>query len=116
MSIARQMPARRTLPLRRPVQTFELHHRTETADQSYQVSVGYFCDGEKMTPAEVFVNGAKVGSTVEAVARDAAVLLSIAMQFGVPLDVIRGAITRDAAGYPSSVIGAVVDKLIEGNQ
>jgi hypothetical protein len=100
------MPARRVLPLRRAVQTFDLHH----AEQSYQVSVGYFDD---LTPAEVFVNGAKVGSGVEAIARDAAVLLSIAMQFGVPLAVLAGAVTRDAAARPSSIIGAVVDKLLE---
>jgi hypothetical protein len=101
---------RRILPLRRPVRTFDLCHRTETAEQTYQVSVGYFDD---LTPAEVFVNGAKVGSGIEAIARDAAVLLSIAMQFGVPLDVMRGAVTRDASGSPASVIGAVVDKLVE---
>jgi hypothetical protein len=111
------MPAeRRILPARRPVQTLELRHRTETAEQTYQISVGYFTDGGKLTPAEVFLNGAKVGSGVEAIARDAAVLLSIAMQFGVPLEVLAGAITRDTAGAPSSVIGAVVDKLLEDKQ
>lgn len=102
------MTERRRLPLRRVVQTFELHHKTETTDQAYQVSVGYYDD---MTPAEVFVTGAKVGSAIEAVARDAAILLSLGMQFGVPLDVIQNAMTKNSLEKPSSIIGAIVDKL-----
>ena len=75
------MPARRVLPLRRAVQTFDLHH----AEQSYQVSVGYFDD---LTPDPTLAPLTKTSAGVEAIARDAAVLLSIAMQFGVPLDVL----------------------------
>jgi hypothetical protein len=41
------------------------------------------------------------------------VLLSIALQHDVPLAVIRGAVTRDGANRPSSVIGLVVDQLFE---
>ena len=99
------MTERRRLPFRRVVQTFELHHQT----QIFQVSVGYFEDNK---PAEVFVTGAKVGSNLEAVARDAAVLLSLAMQFDVPLETIKGAVTRDSTNQPSSIIGAIVDKLL----
>jgi hypothetical protein len=103
---------RRILPQRRPVRTFDLVHRTETAEQSYQISVGYFCDDE-LTPGEVFINGAKIGSAVEAIARDAAILLSILMQHGVDVCILRGALTREASGAPASIIGAVVDKLLE---
>jgi ribonucleoside-diphosphate reductase alpha chain len=103
--------ARRVLPQRRHVETFELKHRTETTEQTYTVSVGYFESGPFVSPAEVFVSGSKVGSAVEAVARDATVLLSIALQFGVPLEVIHGAITRDASGHASSIIGAIIDHL-----
>jgi len=102
------MTERKRLPLRRMVQTFELHHKTETTDQVYQVSIGYFDD---MTPAEVFITGAKVGSSIEAVARDAAILLSLAMQFGVPVDTLKNSITRDSFNNPSSIIGAIIDKL-----
>jgi hypothetical protein len=104
---------RRVLPLRRPVRTFDLVHRTETAEQSYQVSVGYFCDGDEMTPAEIFLSGCKVGSAVEAIARDAAILLSIMMQHGIDVRTLRGTVTREASGAPASIIGAVIDKLAE---
>ncbi|WP_442896066.1 toprim domain-containing protein [Bradyrhizobium sp. AZCC 2289] len=48
---------------------------------------------------------------VEAIARDGAVLLSLALQHGAELDNIRSAITRDEQGAPSSIVGAVVDQL-----
>jgi hypothetical protein len=112
MTAAIEIAPRRTLPQRRHNETFDLRHKTETTDTAYAVTVGFFEAAPPFKqPAEVFINGPKAGSSVEAIARDAAVLLSIALQFGVPLDVVRGAITRDAGGYPSSVIGAVVDQL-----
>jgi hypothetical protein len=103
------MTARRTLPPRRSSRTFELYH----AAKQFTVSVGYF-DPMCTQPAEVFVNGAKVGSDVEAVARDAAVLLSIALQYGVPLETMAGAATRGRDGEPMTIIGAVLDKLFIG--
>jgi hypothetical protein len=102
---------RRILPQRRAAETFDLTHGDMRTP--FQVSVGFYEGAEDAGPAEVFINGAKVGSVVEAVARDGAVLLSIALQHGVPLDVIQSAITRDSAGAPMSIIGAVVDKLKE---
>lgn len=101
---------RRVLPQRRGTETFEITHADLRTP--FQVSVGFY-EGEAHEPAEVFINGAKVGSVVEAVARDGAVLLSIALQHGVPLDVIQTAITRDSQGAPMSIIGCVVDKLKE---
>jgi hypothetical protein len=106
-AMTKQIPIRRILSQRRPVATFELHHDNQT----YQISVGYFCDGNRLEPAEVFVNGAKVGSMVEAIARDAAVLLSIAMQYGVPLKVLAGAVTREGDNSAASIIGRIVDRL-----
>jgi hypothetical protein len=101
------MTARRILPQRREAETFDLDHDK----QRFAVSVGYWPHDPQ--PAEVFIHGGKVGSDVEAVARDGAVLLSIAMQFGVPLDVIRGAITRNPNGTAMTIVGLVVDKLTE---
>ena len=74
----------------------------------FQVTLGRYLDG---SIGEVFISGAKAGSDVEAVARDGAVLLSIALQFGVPLEIIRHAITREQDGTPSTIIGAVIDRL-----
>jgi hypothetical protein len=64
---------------------------------------------------EVFLNCAKSGTQAETLARDSAVLLSLALQYGVPLDAIGHAITRDSDGKPSGPIGALVDLMGEPN-
>ena len=99
---------RNALPHRRASETFELRHGK--LNTLFHVTLGHYPDG---TIGEVFISGAKAGSEVEAVARDGAVLLSIALQYGVPLDVIRHAITRETNGSPSTVVGAVIDRIVQ---
>jgi hypothetical protein len=109
------MTQRRILPQRRNSITFQAEHVASGKPTRFQVSVGYvdMLDGVPVEPMpmEVFISGTKAGSEVEATARDGAVLLSIALQYGVPLDVMRGAITRELNGAPSSIIGAVVEQI-----
>jgi hypothetical protein len=97
---------RAVLPQRRACETFELQHGK--MNTVFFVTLGRYPDGRV---GEVFISGAKAGSEVEAVARDGAVLLSIALQHGVPLEIIRHAITREQNGSPSTVIGMVIDRL-----
>jgi hypothetical protein len=59
--------------------------------------------------SEVFLNTGKTGEQSETLARDSAVLLSLALQHGVPLETIGHALTRNADGSPSGPIGALVD-------
>ena len=47
-----------------------------------------------------FWSSNKPGSPIESIARDAAILVSLAVQFGCPLDVIRHALTKDDTGTP----------------
>lgn len=63
--------------------------------------------------AEVFINCAKSGTQAETLARDSAVLLSLALQHGVPLETIGHAITRNSDGSPAGPIGALVDLMGE---
>src|SRR5262245_47122347 len=98
------MTDRKVLPQRRGCETFEIVH----TDRTYQVTIGRFPNG---MIGEVFVTGAKAGSDMEAVARDAAVCVSIALQYGVPLTILRHAVTREQDGQPSSIIGAVLDEI-----
>ena len=49
--------------------------------------------------------------TSSRIARDAAVLLSLALQHGVPPETIRHAVTRGASEEPASILGAVVDSI-----
>jgi hypothetical protein len=56
----------------------------------------------------------KVGSPIEAIARDAAVTVSIALQFGAPLETICNALTKDHDGAPATLLGAALDALANG--
>lgn len=97
---------RRALPQRRLAENFDIEHNGHRA----VVTVGRYDD---RTIGEVFISGHKVGSELEATARDGAVLLSILLQYGVPLSVLRHAITRNGDGTASTLVGAVVDRLGE---
>jgi hypothetical protein len=100
------MTDRRALPMRRRSETFEMDFGG--LKSAHIITLGFYEDG---SIGEVFINGGKSGEVVEAIARDGAVLLSFALQHGVPLDTIKHAITRDSQGQPQSIVGAVVDRL-----
>ena len=102
------MTERRVLPQRRACETFDLDFGGLA--RSHTVTVGFYDDGML---GEIFINNGKSGAAVEAIARDGAVLLSLALQYGVDLANIRSAITRDGQAEPSTIIGAVVDRLSE---
>lgn len=101
---------RRHLPQRRHCRTFKLkfgkHART------MHITVGYYGLDDK-EPGEIFISGSKSGEEFEAICRDSAVLLSLCLQHGVALEVIKSAITRNADATPSTIVGAVVDKLAD---
>ena len=95
---------RRTLPQRRAAETFNLRFW----NQLFTVTVGFYADG---TPGEVFIDGGKTGQDIQNTARDAAVVLSLALQHGIPIETIRRAVTRSGSGEPASILGAVADHL-----
>jgi hypothetical protein len=98
--------SRRILPQRRNAETFQLRFW----DQPVSVTVGYYPDG---TPGEIFVDAGKSGQDVQSTARDAAVVLSLALQHGATFDTIRHAVTRSANGAPTSILGAIADKVAD---
>ena len=61
--------------------------------------------------AEVFVDVGKSGTDIASVARDAGVLLSLALQHGTAIETIRHAVTRNGSGEAASILGAVADHL-----
>lgn len=101
------MPARRALPARRRCENFAIGHGGLA--KAYQVTVGYYEDGRL---GEVFINGGKSGEAVESIARDGAVLMSIALQYGATIETLAKAITRDTAGRPQTIVGVVLDRLL----
>jgi hypothetical protein len=77
----------------------------------YVASIARYDDGRL---AELFITNHKVGSDADAAAKDSAVICSIALQFGVPVEIIRKALLRDSRGNPSSPIGVALDLLADG--
>jgi hypothetical protein len=102
------MTLRHALRNRREHELLDLEFR----GRAYVVGVGRFDDGRL---AEVFIDACKQSTDAADDARDGALVLSLALQHGTPVDTIRRAVTRSAAGAPAGVIGAVVDLLTETN-
>lgn len=99
---------RRALPQRRHCETFKLPFGPK--QQTMHVTVGFY-DRAGAEPGEFFIAGSKSGQDFEAVCRDSAILLSLCLQHGVPLEVIRGAVTRNGDSSPATIVGAIVDKI-----
>jgi hypothetical protein len=96
------MTARQRLPNRRASETFDL----EAQGLKFTATISRFPDG---SIAEIFLQNHKAGSMAGINAQDAAVLASLALQHGVPLDMIRRALMRDAQGRASGLLGAALD-------
>jgi hypothetical protein len=99
------IPVRRRLDNRRghELVTFRHDHIEFTA------GIGRFPDGEL---AEIFLNApSKIGTAIDVVARDAAVLASLALQHGCPADTLRRALMRNVNGTASGALGALLDLL-----
>ncbi len=105
------MADRRCLPQRRHAETFEIEWGG--FDRTFAVTLGFYEDG---SIGEVFMTGGKSGQEIEAIARDGAVVLSLALQYGAQIDNLISAVTRDEHGNPSSIIGAVLDRMPRGSQ
>jgi hypothetical protein len=99
------MTERERLPNRRPNQSFSFEHDCHR----YDVTVGMFGDGRL---AKIFIGSGKVGTAIEAIARDGAILISLLLQYGCALGQIQRALTRNADGRASGPLGALVDRVL----
>jgi hypothetical protein len=98
------MTARERLPNRRACESFDFRH----AWFDFTLCQGPYPDGRI---AEIFLSSHKPGTAIEATARDAAIVVSIALQFGADLQTIRSALTRDHDGGPATPLGAAFDAI-----
>jgi ribonucleoside-diphosphate reductase alpha chain len=98
------MTACERLPNRRGCEsfTFELDGLVLTA------TVSRFADGRV---GELFMNNHKAGNQSDTNARDAAILLSFALQHGADIVSIRRALCRDSQGRALGPIGVALDLL-----
>lgn len=103
------MPNRSRLPNRRYQETFSFKYN----GQEFIASVGFFSDTHQ--PAELFLNsGMKVASEADINACDAAVSISLALQYGVPFDILRSAMKRNIDGSAQGPLGVALDLIAEG--
>jgi hypothetical protein len=100
------MTMREPLPHRRRSNTFKFRFGGQNA--AYHITVGYFPDWRM---GEVFLSTNKIGSMSEALARDIAILMSLALQHGCTMETMRDALTRESDGAPSTIAGAAADIL-----
>jgi hypothetical protein len=98
------MTGRERLPNRRLNQTQEF----ERDGISIKMTIGFKPDG---SVGEIFLNADRANSTLDVLMSDAAIIASIALQFGVPLQQLAHAIKRDKFGIASSPIGAALDRV-----
>ena len=112
-------PARARLPGRRPSHLETL----EVDGQVITVCVGF--DPATGQPREVFLNGGKEGSQFDAMLADAATIISVSLQYGVPVAALAKSIGRipnaattpgalgqlTAGSQPTSALGAALDLL-----
>jgi hypothetical protein len=98
------MTARERLPNRRASETFTF----ELDGLRFTATVSRFADGRI---GELFLNNHKTGNQSDTNARDAAILLSFALQHGANLEAIRRALCRDSQGRPLGPIAMALDLL-----
>jgi ribonucleoside-diphosphate reductase alpha chain len=97
---------RKRLPNRRGGETVNF-----TVDgQNYIATVGRFPDTGEV--AELFVNTSmKLGSMVDINAVDGAFAVSLALQYGCPLEILRSGMKRNADNTPQGPLGAALDTI-----
>lgn len=98
------MTERRRLPNRRPCESFAF----ELDGLRFTASIGRFADGRI---GEIFLNNHKAGNQADTNARDCAIILSFALQYGADIDEIRQALCRNSAGHALGPIGRALDVL-----
>jgi hypothetical protein len=98
------MTARRRLPNRRPSESFSF----QVGGLKYTATFSRFNDGAL---AEIFLGNGRAGSDVDSAAKDSAVVCSIALQHGVPVETIRKALMRNNDGTASGPLAAALDRI-----
>lgn len=98
--------SRRRLPARRLAVALQIEH----AGHKFRMQTGFCDDG---AVAEVFIDAAKQNSALDALAADAAILISLLLQHGATPAEIGHALRRTLDGSPASLIGAAIDRLQE---
>lgn len=94
---------RRALPNRRRGEAVEFEHD----GLRYRANFSRFSDG---SIAEMFLDAGKTGTSANIIAKESAVILSIARQFGAPMNTLYAALPKLADGSPAGPVGAALSQ------
>jgi hypothetical protein len=98
-------PAQRDrLPNRGPSETVAFEH----GGAEFTMTAWCYGDGRL---GEIFINAGHANSALDALASDAAIVISFALQHGADIAAIRSAMKCNSQGEPSSPIGFALDLL-----
>jgi ribonucleoside-diphosphate reductase alpha chain len=97
---------RERLADRRPIELFDF----ESVGLKFTAGIGRYPDGRL---AEIFCDNHKADSTVGTLVRDAAIILSFAIQHGADAESIRRALCRDSAGRALGPLGEILDRVLK---
>jgi hypothetical protein len=96
--------SRTNLPNRRSCETFEF----TLSSLHYVASVGFNAAGK---PYELFLTAGRAGTHLAIATQEAAILTSLALQYGCPLETLRNASLRAEGGAAEGAVGHVLDLL-----
>lgn len=102
------MTARSMFRNRRDGESFSFEHD----GLKYHAICNRFGNGQI---GEIFVDAGKVGSTAHTIAKECAVLFSLARQYGTPMEVIRAALPLLHDGSPAGPLGMAL-RIAEAGQ
>jgi hypothetical protein len=100
----RTAPARDSLPNRRSAITTSF----QRDGARFEMTIGHYVDGRI---GEIFLSADRANSLLDFLMSDAAIAVSLALQYGCPLDQIRHALKRDIRGEAASPIGTALDRI-----
>jgi hypothetical protein len=101
------MTQRHRLPDRRTNESFTF----EIGGLRFTATISRLADGRV---GELFLNNHKAGNQSDTNARDAAIILSFALQYGADINEIRKAVCRDGQGNAVGPVGRALDIVSEG--
>jgi hypothetical protein len=88
---------RKTLPNRRRAETIAF----ERDGARFVLTAGFYPDGRL---GEIFLNADRANSLLDFLMSDAAILASLALQYGAPIDEIRHALKREPINHPGQLL------------
>lgn len=101
---------------RRSHETIAIEHE----GQRFKIGFGrelVCAERERLGPVvEVFLNGQKVNSPVDVLASDGAILMSLLIQYGHPIEEIAQSLKRNPDGSPASILGLAAAEILRAKE